>query len=187
MEGSPHLNQVPSEPAVKRFRILWRVFLLFNFGLGGEIKVNDYACIVLLAAASIPRVSEKQIGDVSGISDVKECLEDHLVLRRRLRYMFAQGGKKERAEKKAIEEPPPAPLTTVSAPAQEEPIIVTPHVERPVPVRPPVPEDQQREIFKWILEEKRKVKPQNRQEKKRIDEEKAILKEFIRSETVPKI
>ncbi|KAG6405751.1 hypothetical protein SASPL_133345 [Salvia splendens] len=137
MEGSPHLNQVPSEPAVKRFRILWRVFLLFNFGLGG--------------------------------------------------YMFAQGGKKERAEKKAIEEPPPAPPTTVTAPAQEEPIIITPPVERPVPVRPPVPADQQREIFKWILDEKRKVKPQNRQEKKRIDEEKSILKEFIRSETVPKI
>ena len=101
--------------------------------------------------------------------------------------MFAQGGKKERAEKKAIEEPPPAPPTTVTAPAQEEPIIITPPVERPVPVRPPVPADQQREIFKWILEEKRKVKPQNRQEKKRTDEEKAILKEFIRSETVPKI
>ncbi|XP_057765847.1 uncharacterized protein LOC131004904 isoform X2 [Salvia miltiorrhiza] len=139
MEGSPHGNQVqvPSEPAVKRFRILWRVFLIFNFGLGA--------------------------------------------------YMFAQGGKKERAKQKAIEEPHPSPPTAVTAPAQEEPIIITPPVERPVPVRKPVPEDQQREIFKWILEEKRKAKPQNRQEKKRIDEEKAILKEFIRAESLPKI
>lgn len=101
--------------------------------------------------------------------------------------MFAQGGKKEREKQKAAEEPPPTPPTPVAPPAQEEPIIITPPIARPVPMRQPVPEDQQREIFKWILEEKRKVKPQNRQEKKRIDEEKAILKEFIRSESVPRI
>lgn len=98
--------------------------------------------------------------------------------------MFAQGGRKERAKEKVVA--PAAVPTVVTPPVQEEPII-SPPVERPVPVRQPIPEDQQREIFKWILEEKRKVKPQNREEKKRIDEEKAILKEFIRSESVPRI
>ncbi|KAF2318147.1 hypothetical protein GH714_001141 [Hevea brasiliensis] len=48
-----------------------------------------------------------------------------------------------------------------------------------------IPEDQQRELFKWILEEKRKVKPKDQQEKKRIDEEKAILKQFIRAKAIP--
>ncbi|XP_057765842.1 uncharacterized protein LOC131004904 isoform X1 [Salvia miltiorrhiza] len=133
--------------------------------LGRSVKplVAVIGCIVLLVAASISTPGKKNA------------------------YMFAQGGKKERAKQKAIEEPHPSPPTAVTAPAQEEPIIITPPVERPVPVRKPVPEDQQREIFKWILEEKRKAKPQNRQEKKRIDEEKAILKEFIRAESLPKI
>ncbi|XP_012076919.1 uncharacterized protein LOC105637874 isoform X2 [Jatropha curcas] len=49
----------------------------------------------------------------------------------------------------------------------------------------PIPEDQQRELFKWILEEKRKVKPKDPEEKKRIDEEKAILKQFIRAKSIP--
>lgn len=98
--------------------------------------------------------------------------------------MFAQGGRKERAKEKVVA--PASTPTAVTPPVQEEPII-SPPVEKPVPVRQPIPEDQQREIFKWILEEKRKVKPQNREEKKLIDEEKAILKEFIRAESVPRI
>ncbi|GMN53124.1 hypothetical protein TIFTF001_022269 [Ficus carica] len=55
-----------------------------------------------------------------------------------------------------------------------------------VKVREPIPEDQQRELFKWMLEEKRKVKPKDPEEKKRIDEDKAILKQFIRAKTIPK-
>ncbi|XP_041000252.1 uncharacterized protein LOC121246232 isoform X2 [Juglans microcarpa x Juglans regia] len=51
-----------------------------------------------------------------------------------------------------------------------------------------VPEkDQQRELFKWLLEEKRKVKTKDPEEKKRIDEEKAILKQFIRAKSIPSI
>lgn len=57
----------------------------------------------------------------------------------------------------------------------------------PVKVREPIPVDQQRELFKWILEEKRKIKPKDREEKKRIDEEKAILKQFIRAKSVPNV
>lgn len=52
--------------------------------------------------------------------------------------------------------------------------------------RKPIPEDEQRELFKWILEEKRKVEPKDRKEKKQIDEEKAVLKQFIRAERLPK-
>ncbi|GAA0141324.1 hypothetical protein LIER_35371 [Lithospermum erythrorhizon] len=51
--------------------------------------------------------------------------------------------------------------------------------------REPILEDQQRELFKWLLEEKRKMKPIDAFEKKCIDEEKAILKQFIRSQSIP--
>ncbi|KAL7100107.1 hypothetical protein ACP275_09G127100 [Erythranthe tilingii] len=53
--------------------------------------------------------------------------------------------------------------------------------------RAPIPVDNQRELFKWMLEEKRKVKPRDAEEKKRIDEEKAILKQFIRANSIPTI
>ncbi|KAL7140291.1 hypothetical protein ABFS83_09G111300 [Erythranthe nasuta] len=53
--------------------------------------------------------------------------------------------------------------------------------------RAPIPVDNQRELFKWMLEEKRKVKPIDAEEKKRIDEEKAILKQFIRANSIPTI
>ncbi|XP_054795145.1 uncharacterized protein LOC129300599 [Prosopis cineraria] len=53
--------------------------------------------------------------------------------------------------------------------------------------RQPIPENQQRELFKWILEEKRKVKPKDPEEKRKLDEEKAILKQFIRAKSLPSI
>jgi hypothetical protein len=55
-----------------------------------------------------------------------------------------------------------------------------------VVVRAPIAEEQQREVFKWMLEEKRKVKPKNAMEKKQIDEEKYILKQFLRAKSIPK-
>lgn len=51
----------------------------------------------------------------------------------------------------------------------------------------PIPVDKQRELFKWILEEKRKIKPRDPEEKKQIDEEKAILKQFIRAKSIPNL
>ncbi|CAN8288020.1 unnamed protein product [Cochlearia groenlandica] len=62
--------------------------------------------------------------------------------------------------------------------AVAEPVMV-------VKAREPIPEKQQRELFKWMLEEKRKVKTRNAEEKKINDEEKAILKHFIASKTIP--
>ncbi|KFK38697.1 hypothetical protein AALP_AA3G148300 [Arabis alpina] len=65
----------------------------------------------------------------------------------------------------------------VSSTVVAEPVVVK--------TREPIPEKQQRELFKWMLEEKRKVNPKNAEEKKRIDEEKALLKQFIASKTIP--
>ncbi|XP_021277030.1 uncharacterized protein LOC110411276 isoform X2 [Herrania umbratica] len=77
-----------------------------------------------------------------------------------------------------------APLTPT--PVYEEPPIF-PVVATPPKILEPIPEDQQRELFEWILEEKRKVKPKDPEERKRIDEEKAILKQFIRAKSMPRI
>ncbi|XP_051147501.1 uncharacterized protein LOC127262740 isoform X2 [Andrographis paniculata] len=63
----------------------------------------------------------------------------------------------------------------------------TPPIVKETIRRAPIPEDQQRELFKWMLEEKRKVKPKDPEEKKRIDEEKAVLKQFIRAKSIPSL
>ncbi|KAL1340687.1 hypothetical protein HN51_027160 [Arachis hypogaea] len=68
-----------------------------------------------------------------------------------------------------------------------ETTVTLPPITTPVIKQEPIPEDQQRELFKWILEEKRKIKPKDADEKKRIDEEKALLKQFIRSKSIPHI
>ncbi|KAF5751592.1 protein STU1-like [Tripterygium wilfordii] len=51
----------------------------------------------------------------------------------------------------------------------------------------PIPEDKQRELFKWTLEEKRKVKPKDPAKKKLIDEEETTLKQFIHAKAIPSI
>ncbi|CAM8985272.1 unnamed protein product [Rhodiola kirilowii] len=48
-----------------------------------------------------------------------------------------------------------------------------------------VPEEQQRQLFEWILDEKRKIKPVDAEEKKRIDSEKDVLKQYIRAKSIP--
>ncbi|KAH7565465.1 hypothetical protein JRO89_XS09G0212300 [Xanthoceras sorbifolium] len=82
---------------------------------------------------------------------------------------------------------PTTPVSTTAAttaPIAEKPL---PTIAEPVKLRDPIPVDQQRELFKWILEEKRNVKPKDPEEKKLIDEEKAILKQFIRAKSFPNI
>lgn len=85
----------------------------------------------------------------------------------------------------AGQEQTPAPV--VNAPAIVPPEKTTPVVPaaEPMKIRQPIPADEQRELFKWILEEKRKVVPENPSEKKRIDEEKAVLKQYIRAKSIP--
>ncbi|KAA8534851.1 hypothetical protein F0562_029933 [Nyssa sinensis] len=103
-------------------------------------------------------------------------------------YMFARARKKDASveDSKAAAKIPSAPIATATTPVPEEPALSTP-ITTPVTVREPIPEDQQRELFKWILEEKRKIKPKDPVEKKRIDEEKAILKQFIRAKSFPSL
>ncbi|KAL6984666.1 glycine hydroxymethyltransferase [Sarracenia purpurea var. burkii] len=102
-------------------------------------------------------------------------------------YMFARARKKEKdvEDSKGAAKIPTAPIETAT-PLAEEPTLSPPIIE-PEKVRQPIPDDQQHELFKWMLEEKRKAKPNNPEERKRIDEEKAILKQFIRAKSIPRI
>ncbi|KAI3766461.1 hypothetical protein L2E82_16519 [Cichorium intybus] len=89
-------------------------------------------------------------------------------------YLFTRTNKEEKTE----EEVPSTVVTSTSTPTSVSPATIPKKLD-------PIPMDQQKELFKWILEEKRKVKTKNPQEKKQIDEEKAILKQFIRAKNIP--
>lgn len=80
---------------------------------------------------------------------------------------------------------PAAPVAIEPATPDKKTVVAT--ITPPTKVLPPITEQEQRELFKWILEEKRKVKPNTRDEKKRIEEEKALLKQLIRAKSIPKI
>ncbi|KAH7519198.1 hypothetical protein FEM48_Zijuj08G0010300 [Ziziphus jujuba var. spinosa] len=110
-------------------------------------------------------------------------------------YLFARARKKDRdiatrrasetgsKDAKAAEEVHPPPITT---PPISEILALLPPVMEPRKLRKPILEDQQRQLFEWMLEEKRKVVAKDREEKKQIDEDKAILKQFIRAKSVPR-
>lgn len=92
-------------------------------------------------------------------------------------------------EEKVPKEIPSSTATATIAAVIEQPRAppaATPIAEVVKP-REPIPQDQQQKLFKWILEEKRKIKPKDKEEKQRINEEKAILKHFIRAKSVPSI
>ncbi|KAG2722742.1 hypothetical protein I3760_02G140300 [Carya illinoinensis] len=100
-------------------------------------------------------------------------------------YLFMRTKKKDTD----VEEEVVTPVSTNAATTTlvpEKPLPFSTITEA-VKSREPIPEDQQRELFKWLLEEKRKVKTKDPEEKKRIDEEKAILKQFIRAKSIPSI
>ncbi|XP_010501123.1 PREDICTED: uncharacterized protein LOC104778381 [Camelina sativa] len=99
-------------------------------------------------------------------------------------YLFLRTKKK---DIDPVNEETAAKSVSVAAPVTVEKTVSSTVVAEPMVVkaREPIPEKQQRELFKWMLEEKRKLNPKNAEEKKRIDEEKAILKQFIGSKTIP--
>ena len=76
---------------------------------------------------------------------------------------------------------------TKTAPIVEKTLQYSPSITKPVKLQEPISEDQQCELFKWMLEEKRTIKPKDPEGKKRIDEDKAILIQFIRVKPIPSI
>lgn len=106
-------------------------------------------------------------------------------------YIFSRAGKRDKIktadrrveESKAEKEVSASPPINMDVYAEES--LLQSLGREPVKILQPIPEEEKRELYKWILEEKRKVKPKSREEKKQIDEEKAILKQFIRAESIP--
>ncbi|CAD5163332.1 unnamed protein product [Musa acuminata subsp. malaccensis] len=103
-------------------------------------------------------------------------------------YVLLRTSKKESTEKdeEAVGEVPASPVATIKPVIPDKEQVVG-SIPAPLKVLPPIAEQEQRELFQWILEEKRKVKPSDRVEKKKIDEEKALLKQFIRAKSIPMI
>ncbi|XP_045787851.1 uncharacterized protein LOC123883165 [Trifolium pratense] len=102
-------------------------------------------------------------------------------------YLFTRTNtKKTDTEEEEKEATPISVKDTTKAPVAETSVSLPP-TANPVIKREPIPENQQRELFKWILEEKRKIKPKNAEEKRKIDEEKALLKNLLQSKSIPSI
>nr|XP_020196396.1 tumor necrosis factor ligand superfamily member 6 [Aegilops tauschii subsp. strangulata]ACT34067.1 predicted protein [Aegilops tauschii] len=96
-------------------------------------------------------------------------------------YMLVRTYYKDSPAKTADSAAATATASTPSATAESP----EPPVATPAKVLPPIPEDEQRRVYKWMLEEKRKVKPRDAAEKKRLDDDKALLKQIIRADTLP--
>lgn len=188
MDPSPYGSEAPKEFATKRFKLVWRALLISNLALGAYIFANA-------RKKDMATVENKRAkhGTVNGEGTTSVKVEDTEGAKLRKiedaegaktsKIEDTQGSKTEKEEAKLIPESFALSEFTVSTEEPVFPIVTT----QPVKVaRKPIPEDEQRELFKWILEEKRKINPKDREEKKRIDEEKAILKQFIRAEKIPK-
>ncbi|TVT99038.1 hypothetical protein EJB05_55668 [Eragrostis curvula] len=96
-------------------------------------------------------------------------------------YVLVRTYQKDSGKKDAATSTSSASSAAATADKPAEPI------PAPRRVLPPIPEDEQRQLYKWMLEEKRKIKPRNAAEKKKLDEEKALLKEVIRAESLPSL
>jgi hypothetical protein len=103
-------------------------------------------------------------------------------------YVFAKTYKRDQEKKNAQVTAAAAAAAALSSQASTTAKAPDP-TPAPVPKRvlPPLSEDEQRHLYKWMLEEKRKIKPRNATEKNKINEEKALLKEFIRAESLPRL
>ncbi|CAO2179481.1 unnamed protein product [Urochloa humidicola] len=107
-------------------------------------------------------------------------------------YVFAKTYKRDQEKKNAEAAAAAAAVAALSSPASPtakaaDPAPAPTPAPAPKKVLPSLSEDEQRQVYKWMLEEKRKIKPRDAAEKNKINEEKALLKEFIRAESLPRL
>ncbi|GKV11915.1 hypothetical protein SLEP1_g23130 [Rubroshorea leprosula] len=169
----------------RRFKPIWRILLISNLALGAYIFAKarkKNSSTEEIKGAKTGSESAKVADDVSPVSAVPEAVNVSPVP-----AVPDVGNVSPRPDVPEVVHVSPVPATIPPIPEETPLPPPPPPVPKPVKEPQPILEYQQRELFKWLLEEKRKVKPKNREEKKRIDEEKAILKQFIRSESIPRI
>ncbi|PNY16999.1 mitochondrial rho GTPase [Trifolium pratense] len=202
----------PKEPFIRRYKFLWPMLLAVNLGLGikpcpEDIRHVPEKCKKVYVewrrhGIGSPVVRGSSIFRNHTIKPIRSRLESScsdLTIGnqnpRRLRgrdgyaiiYLFTRTNtKKTDTEEEEKEATPISVKDTTKAPVAETSVSLPP-TANPVIKREPIPENQQRELFKWILEEKRKIKPKNAEEKRKIDEEKALLKNLLQSKSIPSI
>ncbi|KAG2323527.1 hypothetical protein Bca52824_016740 [Brassica carinata] len=173
MDPPPPSGSQPPQKAVPRLATVgWRTMLIFNLGLAAFIFAKK-------------REKDIDAGEKMGVKKASKGAKKSAV-NTEVEKKVAETAVPEKEEAKPIPKPDPLSEFTDSAAADDESAF---HggVEQVKVARKPIPEDEQRELFKWILEEKSRMEPKDRKEKKQIDEEKAVLKQFIRAERVPKL
>ncbi|CAH2051226.1 unnamed protein product [Thlaspi arvense] len=183
MEPSSSGSQPPQKAVPRLATVGWRTMLIFNLGLAAyifakkrekDIDAGEKMVVKKGKGARKGVVNaevEKKVAESSEAGETDEAKKQETAII------------PEKEEAKPI--PKPDPLFEFTDAADQ--LVFQSAATEPVTVaRKPIPEDEQRELFKWILEEKRKTEPKDRKEKKRIDDEKAILKQFIRAERIPK-
>ncbi|KAE8696400.1 3-epi-6-deoxocathasterone 23-monooxygenase-like [Hibiscus syriacus] len=103
-------------------------------------------------------------------------------------YLFMRTKKKDtNGTEEDVDSSPHVSTTAVTTQVTENTLPAPPIVTQHLKSSEPIPESQQRELFKYMLKEKRKIKPKDPEEKRRLDEEKAILKQFIRAKSIPQL
>lgn len=109
-------------------------------------------------------------------------------------YVFAKTYKRDQEKKNAQAAAAAAAAAALASPesattkaADPAPAPAPTPTPTPKRVLPPLSEDEQRQLYKWMLEEKRKIRPRDAAEKNKINEEKVLLKEFIRAESLPRL
>ncbi|KAL0702885.1 hypothetical protein Bca4012_059007 [Brassica carinata] len=174
MDPPPPSGSQPPQKAVPRLATVgWRTMLIFNLGLAAFIFAKK-------------REKDIDAGEKMGVKKASKGAKKSAV-NTEVEKKVAETAVPEKEEAKPIPKPDPLFEFTDSAAADDELAFHGGVEQVKVARKKPIPEDEQRELFKWILEEKRRMEPKDRKEKKQIDEEKAVLKQFIRAETVPKL
>ncbi|CAN8271102.1 unnamed protein product [Cochlearia groenlandica] len=184
MEPSSSSGLEPSQkPVPKLAQVGWRAMLIFNLGLGAymfakkrekDIDAGNKKVVKKghkgLKKGVVNTEAEKNDAENIKVAETKKSKEAYSVL-------------PEKEETTPVLETDPLLEFTDTA---DQSMFQTMAAEPVKVARKPIPEDEQRELFNWILEEKRKVEPKDKKEKRQIDEEKAMLKRFIRAERIPK-
>ncbi|EOA31453.1 hypothetical protein CARUB_v10014639mg [Capsella rubella] len=189
MESSPSGSEPPHKVVSKLQKVGWRATMIFNLGFAAYIfaikREKDIDADEKKKGKKGSEARNKGVkkGGVS-TDDVEKKVAENSRVAETDKAKEAESALPVKEETKPIPELDPLFEFTDAADQSMFQTVAT----EPVKVaRKPIPEDEQKELFKWILEEKRKIEPKDRKEKKRIDEEKAILKQFISASRIPKL
>ncbi|KAL7136740.1 hypothetical protein ABFS83_10G050700 [Erythranthe nasuta] len=185
MEGSPPVYQIPSSTAVRFTKYLWRGFLIANFGLAAymfalpskterhkdQSEVPPEAAPVPASEAAPVPASEAapvlaapvpaEAAPVPAEAAPVLAAEAAPILAAEAAPILAAEAAPIHASEAApihASEAAPIPAAETAPILIQEETVYFPPIPKPVIVRQTMPEEQQREIFKWILEERRKVK-----------------------------